>query len=225
RLTENYAGCDDGQKVKLRQGFADAATLANIASAIDTDSTAWSHYFRTGIGRDDDVINAKKIWAMVAANNDPTNPPYSLAITDAVPQDGDTLREMLVCPLFFDPNSKWTKNDLQSRKFIAPKRKANSWCAPGEKFGFFEVAGLTLLHEMTHFDVIGKAAGVAEHANGEFWFNTHGSDDVGGFGDDYPRAARALGRYWQQGLNEKDTLEPWQNAESLAAAALGKWAL
>lgn len=86
-----------------------------------------------------------------------------MAITDAQPQDGNNLREMLICPLFFKDNSKETNHDLDFRKFDKPKRNQNdSWCAPGNNFPWYEVAGHTLLHEMTHLDALGKAAGVPE---------------------------------------------------------------
>lgn len=54
---------------------------------------------------------------------------------------------------------------------------------------------------------------------------THGTDDVDGFGDDYTPAARELLDTW---VNHRDdladgALQPFQNAESIAAAATGKY--
>ncbi len=54
-------------------------------------------------------------------------------------------------------------------------------------------------------------------------FITHGTDDVDGFGEEYTKAAREFKDAW---VNDKDSLadgaiQPWQNAESLAAAATG----
>lgn len=113
---------------------------------------------------------------MVAANNDPTNAPYtfsvrcakaddaecnggtSLAITDAKPQDGDTTREMKICPLFFTADQ--TKNNLDSKKYDGDKR--GSWCQLGQRFKDFETGGHTLLHEMTHLDALANAAGLPE---------------------------------------------------------------
>jgi hypothetical protein len=70
---------------------------------------------------------------------------------------------MLVCPLFFKSTSSETKNDISSRKFEKPKRNQdNSWCAPGNNFPWYEVAGHTIFHEMTHLDVVGKSAGLPE---------------------------------------------------------------
>jgi len=57
---------------------------------------------------------------------------------------------------------------------------------------------------------------------GEKWFKTHGSDDVGGLGNSYPVAARGLAELWQKGKQPEGALKPWQNAENLAGAALGK---
>jgi hypothetical protein len=82
----------------------------------------------------------------------------SLAITDAAPQDGDTLREMKICPLFF--TYAGTKNTLNSKTFDGDKD--GSWCKSGQKFEDFETGGHTLLHEMTHLDAVAKAAGLPE---------------------------------------------------------------
>lgn len=54
------------------------------------------------------------------------------------------------------------------------------------------------------------------------WFKTHASDDVGGLGNSYPVAARKLAELWQKGTADPNALKPWQNAENLAGAALGK---
>lgn len=69
---------------------------------------------------------------------------------------------MLICPLFFKSDSKETKQDLKDKTFEKPKRGVNTWCSPGNNFPWYEVAGHTLLHEMTHLDAVGKAAGVEE---------------------------------------------------------------
>jgi len=73
---------------------------------------------------------------------------------------------MLVCPLFFKDSSSETKNDISTRKFEKPLRgKDNSWCAPGNNFLWYEIAGHTILHEMTHLDVVGKSADLPEVEN------------------------------------------------------------
>ena len=224
-------------------------------------TASFTHYLRP-----EDGDQAKSVWSAVASNNDPTNAPYtfsvrcakdddndckasssSLVITDARPQDGDTLREMKICPLFF--RADVTQNNLDSRTYDGDKR--GSWCQSGQHFKDFETAGHTLLHEMTHLDALGKSAGVPEHqwvigpqSLGNIilvlsdleliWpsplprdpggFSTHGTDDVDGFGDDYVTAARALASTWMNDPNSLDpnALKPYQNAENIAAAATGK---
>ncbi|KAH8898318.1 hypothetical protein GQ53DRAFT_817596 [Thozetella sp. PMI_491] len=243
REAENFVDCTPDQKDKINRALGDAATLANYAFGnIDTNSKAWSHYFRTDdAGKAEDLNFAKKVWSVIESNNDPTNPSFkfsircgkddnpsckdgkSVAITDAKPQDGDTLREMLICPLFFNPSSTETKNDLSSRKFETPKRgQDNSWCAPGNNFPWYEVAGHTILHEMTHLDVIGALAELPEIENtdpdGTTW-KTHGTEDVSLQGT-YPVAARALADIWHNNKQTDGTIKPYQNAENLAAAAL-----
>ncbi|KAL8678715.1 MAG: hypothetical protein Q9186_004949 [Xanthomendoza sp. 1 TL-2023] len=234
RLETNYVDCSEDQKTRLNTGFADAAALANIAYNIDQSSTGFTHYLR-----DEDASQAKRIWSMVAANNDPTNAPYtfsvrcaktddadckasrkggaSLAITDSQPEDGQHAREMKICSLFFTADQ--TKNNLDSKKYDGDKR--GSWCQKEQHFKDFETAGHTLLHEMTHLDSLSKAAGLPNR--GDDKNAHHGTDDVDGFGDDYVVAARGLLDAW---VNHKDdladgALKPFQNAENIAAAATG----
>ncbi|KAF2089452.1 hypothetical protein K490DRAFT_72221 [Saccharata proteae CBS 121410] len=213
RLDVNFVGCTDDQKTKLKTDFADAAALANIAyGQIDESGTAYTHYLR---GQDSD--KAKSFWSMVAANNDPTNAPYTLAITDAQPQTGSTPREMLICPLYF--TASVTANNLNSKKYDGDKR--GSWCQSGQKFKDFETGGHTLLHEMTHLDALGAAAGEPLHDG------VHGTDDVDGYGDDYTVAARAFLNDWvnDPGSLPTNALKPYQNAENLAASATENWFL
>ncbi|KAL8799068.1 MAG: hypothetical protein Q9182_006164 [Xanthomendoza sp. 2 TL-2023] len=236
RLETNYVDCSEDQKKRLRTGFADAAALGNIAYNIDQSSTAFTHYLRG-----EDATQAKGLWSMVAANNDPTNAPYtfsvrcakkddadckasrtggaSLAITDSQPDDGKHAREMKICDLFFTADQ--TKNNLDSKKYDGDKR--GSWCQKGQHFKDFETAGHTLLHEMTHLDSLAQAAGMPNRGDKD---NAHhGTDDVDGFGDDYVVAARGLLDAW---VNHKDdladgALKPFQNAENIAAAATEWW--
>ncbi|KAI9752549.1 MAG: hypothetical protein M4579_005586 [Chaenotheca gracillima] len=232
RLETNYVDCNDDQKSKLGTSFADAAALANIAFNIDQASSAFKHYLR-----DEDRDQAKSLWSAVASNNDPTNPSYtfsvrcaragdkgcgtkSLANTDPRPQDGDTVREMKICPVFFTADE--TKNSLDSRKYDGDKR--GSWCQLGQHFKDFETAGHTLLHEMTHLDALGASAGVPGRQDPD-GFLSHGTDDVDGFGDSYVDSARGLLNAWVNDPDsiEPDSLKPWQNAENIAAAATEWW--
>lgn len=79
----------------------------------------------------------------------------ALAVTDAAPISDSFTPTIRLCPLFF--SSERTKNNLDSKELKRdPGRKDNSWCKPGQKFDFFETAGHTFLHEMTHLDQLGR---------------------------------------------------------------------
>lgn len=79
----------------------------------------------------------------------------ALAVTDAAPITDSFTPIIRLCPLFF--SSERTKNNLDSKELKRdPDRKDNSWCQPGQKFDFFETAGHTFLHEMTHLDQLGS---------------------------------------------------------------------
>ncbi|KAK7711842.1 hypothetical protein SLS64_005113 [Diaporthe eres] len=206
--------CGDNE-AKVKTALADAAALANIAFDMDTSSTAFTHYLRG-----EDGAMAKALWSAVASNNDPTNPSYSfsvsLAVTDAAPQDGDALREMKLCPLFF--TDARTKNNLDSKKYDGDKR--GSWCQKGQKFRDFETAGHTILHEMTHLDALGEDAGMPARTQDDF--TSHGTDDVA-YPGDYVSAAREFLSDWVDDPDSMDpnALKPYQNAENIAAAATG----
>ena len=79
----------------------------------------------------------------------------SLAVTDSAPQTDSFTPTLRLCPLFFtDPR---TKNTLSSKTLKRnPGRRDNSWCQPNQPFSFFETAGTTFLHEMTHLDQLGS---------------------------------------------------------------------
>lgn len=85
----------------------------------------------------------------------------SLAITDATPRALPAVAQMLICPLFF--TAPETAKDLQAKSYKQNpgRRDPPSWCSPGQKFSDFETAGHTLLHEMTHLDALGAAAGLS----------------------------------------------------------------
>lgn len=155
-----------------------------------------------------------------AADSDICKSGTTVAFTEAEPQADDiTPRVMHICPLFFSKNSKETVNDLGSRQFGPPAKRGQpeTWCQGGNNFAWYEVAGHTLLHEMTHFDALGKYAGPPEVQEDDF--KAHGTDDVGGLGKSYPVAARKLATLWQKKPNG-NYLVPYRNAESLAGSAL-----
>ncbi|KAL9034930.1 MAG: hypothetical protein Q9180_005134, partial [Flavoplaca navasiana] len=180
RVENNYVNCNEDQKAKLGIAFADATALAGIAFSFDSDhgmkrdSSAFQHYFR-----EEDGDNARTWYGMITANNDPTNAPFTfsvrcgtdddkeckapkggkaqtVAVTDSQP-DNEGRREMKICPLFFTADQ--TTRNLNSKKY---DDKRGGWCVTGQKFADFETGGHTLLHEMTHLDAIGKAAGLPE---------------------------------------------------------------
>ncbi len=87
--------------------------------------------------------------------------PPSLAITDATPRALPTVAQMLICPLFFTAPETSKNLESKSYKQNPGRRDPPSWCSPGQRFADFETAGHTLLHEMTHLDAVGAAAGLS----------------------------------------------------------------
>ena len=112
-----YEGCNATQQSRLDKAFADAATPARYS--VDhadlglTDSTAWSHYFRTDAkGKAGDLSKAKNIWSAVSLATTPNNAPFSFTVrcdpkgtagcsggqeevwTEREPQDGNKPRVM-----------------------------------------------------------------------------------------------------------------------------------
>ena len=132
-------------------------------------SFRFKHYFEPG----DYTSHVRTMFDLIRQINNP-NPPYqfivtcketpicggkrgSLAVTDALPRSNDFIPRIRLCPRFFDPNSPETRYNLASRDFKKnPSRRDNSWCQPGKSFPFFETAGHTILHELTHLDEIGS---------------------------------------------------------------------
>ena len=87
------------------------------------------------------------------------NCPGSLAVTDSDPVTDNFTPTIRLCPLFFtDPR---TINNLGSKSEKRnPSRRDDSWCKPHQPFSFFETAGHTFLHEMTHLDQLGRQSHV-----------------------------------------------------------------
>ena len=84
RLETNYIDCNEEQKKKLANDFADAVALAGVAMDLDQTSTAFTHYLRA-----EDAFSAKKVLGAVSANNDPTNVPYKFSVRCAKADDKD----------------------------------------------------------------------------------------------------------------------------------------
>lgn len=150
----------------------------------------------------------------------------SLAVTDATPNRDDFTAKIRLCPKFFTDDR--TKNFLSSKELIRnPKRRDNSWCQPGKPFLFFETAGHTFLHEMTHLNQLGLQAGLFSDKNGAD--DTHGTEDIYAIADGYNRgspekSARKLMANWIKfdngnGNGNKPEIKQVENAESYAAAA------
>ncbi|KAI1172026.1 hypothetical protein F4777DRAFT_23139 [Nemania sp. FL0916] len=237
-------------KDKLSKAFADAGTLAQVAQNEKdgsgksfTDSTAFSHYFGDG-----DKDTAKQMLQAIYNDRIPDDGNHSgegytikvkcgsdqddacgtsvLAATS--PKPGDTT--MVFCDRFFKADTKETKQDLDSK---GKGDKRGQWCQSGEQFPFFEVAGLTVFHEMTHLHVVGQQAGLSSRPDPD-GFNSAGTVDVYVQGDDDDKkhyknmdpwkAARTLRTLWKanedDSKNYKPTTKTIENAESYAAAAL-----
>lgn len=137
---------------------------------------------------------------------------------------------MVLCDRFFNKNTAQTKQDLQSKKL---DNSRSGWCQTGKEFPFFEIAGLTMFHEMTHLHEVGQRASLDSHPDPD-GFDSAGTIDIYVKGGDDDRdhyenmepwqAARELKRLWDayNGDNSKykPLWSPIENAESYAAAAL-----
>ncbi|KAI0855745.1 hypothetical protein F4860DRAFT_529995 [Xylaria cubensis] len=237
-------------KDKISTAFADAGALALAAQNgkdskgnAFTESTAFSHYF--GQGEKDqakEMIQAiynnripddsnhqgqgYTITVKCGSDQDAECGPSILAATSAKPGDST----MVFCDRFFSANTAQTKQDLSTKK-LGTRR--GQWCQTGEKFPFFEVAGLTVFHEMTHLHVVGQQAGLTARPDPD-GYDSSGTVDVYVKGSDDDRAhynglepwqaARKLRKLWStyEGDNSayKPTTPATENAESYAAAAL-----
>jgi hypothetical protein len=119
---------------------------------------------------------------------------------------------------------------LGSKKFGTGR---GAWCQTNEQFPFFEVAGLTLFHEMTHLHDVGRRAELPVRPDPD-GFDSAGTVDVYVQGGDDDRnyyknmepwqAARKLKQLWDAHNGDENQYTPTtpttENAESYAAAAL-----
>lgn len=160
------------------------------------------------------------------ADSEPTRSTTdSFAITDAQPEANGTPRQILICPLYFtDPSTIQSSTSHPYKP--NPGRRDDSWCQPGNKFKDFSIGGETLLHEMTHLDAVAASAGYPSVHDDDGNFDTHATEDVAGVNplNNPPLQARNLATIWQTGRDGDytDLTEPFRNAESIAAAALGE---
>lgn len=137
---------------------------------------------------------------------------------------------MVLCDLFFKSDTKQTKQDIDTKEFKSGRR---GWCNTDEEFPYFEVAGLTLFHEMTHMHDVGQRAELVARPDPDGYssagtidiYEKGGSDDIAKYKGMEPwKAARTLKRFWDEydadNNKYKPTHSPIYNAESYAAAAL-----
>jgi hypothetical protein len=137
---------------------------------------------------------------------------------------------MVLCDRFFRNSEPRTKNDFQTKKFDDSR---NGWCQPNEEFPFFEIAGLTIFHEMTHLHTVGQKAGLEAFPDPDGYstsgtidiYQKGGDDDRAKYKDMDPwKAARKLKQLWDEydadNSKYKPLWSPIHNAESYAAAAL-----
>ncbi|KAK8118160.1 uncharacterized protein PG998_006441 [Apiospora kogelbergensis] len=211
-----WDGCSKSNKAKLEKDFKNAAELAQYAhDHMKMTDKAWTHYFRAK-----DEKNVKNLWDAVAkyeandysftvrcaAKDDADCKVHggsSFAATDPKPEEKGKPRELKVCPKYFTDEA--TKQSMDAKKYEPGKR--GSWCklAP-YKFKDFSVGGLVLLHEITHLDAVGIKAKLPNMKQPA-------------------QAGSGASQYVDEGHSPRDTIEPWQNAESTAAAALEKWVM
>ncbi|KAI1822079.1 hypothetical protein F4861DRAFT_516337 [Xylaria intraflava] len=156
----------------------------------------------------------------------------SLVITDAKAISSSFVPTIRFCPQFFQANEARTKNNLDSLPYKKnPGRRDSSWCKAGQKFNAFEVAGTTVLHELTHLNEAGQRAGLPLNPDGEGG-QTHGTDDIyskRGYSADPETAARQLHANWKKATekklpkNKQPPFAETLNADSYAASATEWW--
>ena len=122
----------------------------------DVDSTNVTNMFgNIQAGSSQDRGNGFQLKVIISCAGTTNNCDRSFAVTDVAPITDSFTPTIRLCPLFF--TSPETANFLGSREAKRnPTRRDNSWCQPSQPFIFFETAGHTLLHEMTHLDQLGR---------------------------------------------------------------------
>ncbi|KAI0470531.1 hypothetical protein GGR56DRAFT_668041 [Xylariaceae sp. FL0804] len=236
---------------KLSEAFGDVSKFAETAQTGKdkdgkgfTESTAFSHYFGDGDkGKVQEMIQA--ILNNQQSTGAGSNLGYSITIKCGSDQDKDScdkstlaatsiapgVTTMVFCDRFFSPQVRQTYTDLSSKP-VSSKR--GGWCQAGESFDFFQVAALTVFHEMTHLDIVGSQAGLSLRQDPASKINTHGTVDVYVEGAESDmkhydnmepwQAARELKRLWDaynaDNTKYKPTTPTVENADSYAAAAL-----
>lgn len=172
----NIPGDPRGRKYFDRAliAFRDAKTLAERVSediVAFRHSTAYSHYFLPHEGKQvlqmyDSIISifARGVIPIpIACGSDVTASCNEnvYAFTDVRPGLG----AIVLCNAFFndfdDDASDEVKYDLDSKPAIdRPGQPGSGWCQPDEDVSAFLVAGVTVLHEITHLNKVGVGAGL-----------------------------------------------------------------
>lgn len=227
-------GCSDKDKKHVRDSLSQVTGLAVSAYGVLDDGDKWktnkgyTHYFK-----ESDYDQVKKAYENLLGGSqhfkfeiqcktekDCEDHKGSFGWTDPTEESfegrGHTkgTRVINLCPIFF--------TDKRTTGALPPandKEGLKKFCEHKEskKIADFEVGGHTLLHEMTHLDSFGVAAGYPEKTHSpdkdaDFEYKYHGTIDWKGIST--AGNARTL-----KTSKAKDKPETWQNAESLAAAA------
>ncbi|SLM34209.1 Metallopeptidase, catalytic domain [Lasallia pustulata] len=240
---------NDAKRIKAGRAWSEAANLAEftIDGSLDDKTkfqgtNAYKHYFEDA---DSTQVNAMFGSIQAGSSGDSGNAfqlnfiiscketdacKDALAVTDSAPATSSFTPIIRLCPLFFTDDR--TKNFLDSKSTKRdPGRRDNSWCQPNQPFSFFETAGHTFLHEMTHLDQLGVAAGLSERDTNDPNIKSHGTDDIYAIAKGYDptspeRSARKLKDNWTKYNGDhknKPELERVENAEGYAASATEFW--
>ncbi|RDK41689.1 hypothetical protein M752DRAFT_284426 [Aspergillus phoenicis ATCC 13157] len=181
---------------------------------------SWSNYFRKqGDGKTEDEKYAKAMWKAIASPN------FKITVTCATSDDAACKHGRSAS--IDNPESK---NNLNSRHMRAPEGERPSrkgpkkeyWCEDHKNIKWYEVAAQHILHEMTHFDSVGKQAGLPEYT-GKDGVTAHGTDDWKT--TNYIKNARLLASNWQKDeakCQKNHEMPPYRNADTIAMSALGK---
>ncbi|KAM7212646.1 hypothetical protein V8F06_011974 [Rhypophila decipiens] len=243
RGPREYLDCSPEQQGALQAALGDMFRITDKplqeffvdgVNSFDPNKLAYAHYFRNE--------DRSKVADAFKALHDASNPAMSLAVsyniqcagegaagcasgdlafTQPFPEDfvggGEIagVRKVIVCPGFFT-ESRTTRRLPESQEEI------DAYCQfkESKKFNEFETGAHTLLHEISHLDSFGRAAGypVRNQEAGLHFpsYDYQGTDDWHQIST--PGNARTL-----KSGNAGDKIETFENAESLAAFSLEYW--
>ncbi|KAF2034827.1 hypothetical protein EK21DRAFT_107456 [Setomelanomma holmii] len=230
-----YQGCTAEQTKHIDNSLLQVSGMAVSGDGVlNQDKSKWStnkgytHYFK-----DEDYDMVKKAYDVLMTIGESTSkvkfnvkcgkeaandcPVGGFAYADPTPESFEGhghskgLRYLTICPQFF--TSKRTTGALPTSD---DKEGLKKFCDGKEtkKVMDYEVGGHTLMHEISHLDSFGLAAGYPEETDNSegYEFKYHGTVDWKG--SSTAGNARVL-----KNSKAKNRPKTWQNAESLAAAA------